>query len=109
VLPQDVSTIGQPQAPGEGSQEGVYKEFDEGHPGDARRQADEGAYHRQQPGGEDGEAPVLIEPAVGSIQVMVRDKQISPVSFQEGASLPHAHPVGQGGAQGASQGPVSSR
>jgi len=72
--------VNQKHVPHGGPHQGVEEEGQEGHAGQARGQGDEVANHRNEPGNEDGLAPVALEKLAGPLQVMGIKEEIAPVA-----------------------------
>src|SRR5215469_13631095 len=86
VLSQLHSEICQRETPGPGPEKRVDVKFSAGHAGDAGRQRDEGADHRQQAAGEDGGLSPALEETVGPVQLAAPHENPLAVSLDEWAS-----------------------
>lgn len=94
VFPQNVTTVDQTRRPGEGAKEGVEHEFSLLHPGYPCREADKSTHHWQQPGEKCYSVSIFIEPAVGTLNIVVRNEDVFPPAVKEGAATPGPNPVG---------------
>jgi hypothetical protein len=65
------------------------------HPRNARRERDEGPHHREQACGEDDDLAAPLEPAIGQLDLLLRDEQVSPVLQDGGPAALGADPVGE--------------
>src|SRR5436309_15355281 len=73
-------------APDKGADEGVEVEPPEVHARHSCREGDKGADHGQQAADEDRDLAVLLEPAIGEVQIMVRDQNVLTVLLDQGPS-----------------------
>ncbi len=104
VLPHAHADPRQHRAPYERADERVHDERGHPHLRHARGEGDEGAYHGQEPRHEDRYLAVAREPAVGQVQVVVRDQHVPPVFFDERPPAPRADVIGHERAEDAADG-----
>ena len=68
------------------------------------RERDEGSHNRQKATEEDSPLPILGEPAIGHLQVVLGDEEVAPVSYDERPAAQGASPVGNDRTKGVPRG-----
>lgn len=91
--------VGERIAPGPGADEGVDVEADVVHPGDAGGQGDEGANNGQEAADQDRDGTVAGEEALGEIEIVRGEQDVSAEAFDHGAAAARTDPVGRDGAK----------
>src|SRR5712692_8660860 len=94
TLAQLLTNVSEAETPWQRSGKRIDDELLQIHPRDTGRKRDECANDGQQTAGKDNDFAKAREPAIGKIQIVVRNQNVSPILFDQGTATIHPDPVG---------------
>src|SRR5881398_1113512 len=101
---QLLTNISEAKTPRQRSRKGVNDKLFQIHPRDAGRERYERANGRKQAAGENDGFPKTSEPAIGYIQIVRRNQNVSSVLLDQRTTTVHPDPVGYEGTDKAAEG-----
>src|SRR5262249_1935471 len=93
LLTEDLADISEAQTPWERSQKGVDDEPPKVHPGDSGRKCDKGPDDGKQPARKDNQFSTAFEPAVGDIEIVQRNQDITAIFLDYRTAAIHTDPI----------------